>query len=201
MCNNVELSREQKDIMMKEYEVTSNRADKFSSLIWQLGAIFLPLGSGGIIFVAKFEKYTISNYCTVLIVAVAVMAVIWLWNQVSDRWNNHIGAWYIRLKDIEKTLGNMSSNLATDSQLTKEVMGIKGLRHILVEVSMALCVLVLIHNGVLTLMEMDRNSPEKNHWLIRCFIFLTMLIACSFLVNDLMETKKIAGSTNKRLRL
>lgn len=198
MCNSVGLSKEQKDILMKEYEVTSSRADKFSTLIWQLGAIFLPLGSGGIIFVAKFEKHTISNYCTVLIVAVAVMVVISLWNQVSDRWNNYINAWYLRLQEIESTLQGIEhtpginiirSNLATLPQNPKEGKGIKELRHSLVNVSMAFCVLVLIHNGVLTWIEMDSNSPE-NHWLIRCFIFLTILIVFSFFFNVFLGSLK-----------
>jgi len=93
-------------ILVEEYKLCADRADKFSALIWNLATLLLTLSTGIVVFLPQLKTEDLPTLFFVEALEVAVSLGLRWWNRVADRWNSYISAWYARMKEIEEILGN-----------------------------------------------------------------------------------------------
>lgn len=109
--------------LLKEYEVLSTRVEQLSNITWQTASLFLGIAMTGLAVVGQslFEPAFHVPSIGILVLGLAVIFVISIWNDAANRWNTTIRIFYFRLNELEKKLGILGNTYITKlDDLTKE---------------------------------------------------------------------------------
>jgi hypothetical protein len=101
------IHQSESELLIREYEVLSDRIEDIVSIYWQAGSIFIGTSITGLAILGQLILNGEKNISSIVIfiIAIACIAILSRWNDAANRWNSNIGKFYIRIKEIEKKLG------------------------------------------------------------------------------------------------
>lgn len=100
-----EMKAEDRNALLKEYEIGHQHAWKWDQATWQTAAIFLPASLAGLIVVAQISGFSPSKFPLVFIIAISSIVILFAWLRMIKHWNDCKYLMYFRLREIERDLG------------------------------------------------------------------------------------------------
>lgn len=99
------LEKENKEILLKEYETTRLAFNQVEGNVWQSAAIFIFLSLGGISALFSINKHDWGSFFAVASIAFISISILIIWYQAAKRWWGLEGVLLFRMREIESKLG------------------------------------------------------------------------------------------------
>lgn len=92
-------------VLLTEYQVGTTRADFHTQLIWTWATALIGVNAAGIGLLTQMGKYSEGRFFLISLLAAAASFLVWWWNLAANRWHVLIRMMYMRLHQIEESLG------------------------------------------------------------------------------------------------
>ena len=113
------LSKEQTEILLKEYELCTNDANHLEDSIWTATSILLAATGAGLGLLGSSNPGNIYNLIVDAGISIFSLLIVHIWYRIVFRWHNIQGQIYRRSEKIEEVLQHMRKNLEIRAWLDK----------------------------------------------------------------------------------
>ena len=91
--------------LIEEYKSCDELSKHIDKMIWQLASVVFPIALAGFAVFGLISTHTSDQFFVVVPLAIGSMALLIIWDKLSDQWADYQKLTYIRMREIETVLG------------------------------------------------------------------------------------------------